>query len=208
MIGRIESVAIIIHLYYLDMWREFESRIRNVTCSFSGRVDIFISVPQENPQADAAVRNINISFPQAVVKKVPNKGMDIGPFLLFLKDIKQQGRSYDLVLKLHSKKQEFSSGVRLGNRVRNDFLRRLAGSTADVRHIFGIFENNARTGMVSIRRNTSIGINRVPVDLIKREMGILDGRDGAAVGYFVEVFSAFRWCAPREMIEQSSTCLA
>ena len=37
---------------------------------------------------------------------------------------------------------------------------------------------------------------------------ILDGRDGAAVGYFVEVFSAFRWCAPREMIEQSSTCLA
>lgn len=84
--------CIILHLYYQDLWDEFSSYIQSL---LGEDVDLIVTVTesQEVPK--------QVSDMATLVIKVPNRGMDIGPFLLAYQQVRGK---YKTITKLHTKK--------------------------------------------------------------------------------------------------------
>lgn len=87
--------AVVIHLYYQDMWPYFSKKISHMVNS---GMDLVIILPTK----DNVSKIIKKAHPNAIIVRVPNQGRDILPFLKVGKILRNQG--YEYVLKLHSKK--------------------------------------------------------------------------------------------------------
>lgn len=91
-------VAIVLHLYYQDLWSEFKSKIIPL---LNDDIHLYITVNFESEYTDD-MRNF---AKELFVLK--NKGMDFGPFIYVWDKIKDL--NYDYVLKLHGKKSEVTN---------------------------------------------------------------------------------------------------
>lgn len=91
-------VAIVLHLYYQDLWNEFKSKIIPL---LNENVHLYITVNDESEYIDDMK---NFAKELFILK---NKGMDFGPFVYIWDLIKD--RNYDYVLKLHGKKSEVTN---------------------------------------------------------------------------------------------------
>ncbi|MEP2291904.1 MAG: glycoside hydrolase family 99-like domain-containing protein [Paracoccaceae bacterium] len=92
------NYAIVIHLYYHDLWEEFSLRLRGLDIEF----DLFVSICVVGDTHDQAKAAVLADFPKAIVIKMPNHGRDIFPFLHFVNSGLLSG--YRAVCKLHTKK--------------------------------------------------------------------------------------------------------
>jgi hypothetical protein len=90
-------IAIILHIYYTDLWRYFEEKLKSLDTQF----DLHITLCDEVEDISDEILK---SFPSANIKKYKNKGQDIAPFLFTIKDIRH--KDYDYLIKLHTKKSE------------------------------------------------------------------------------------------------------
>ncbi|MFZ2560655.1 MAG: rhamnan synthesis F family protein, partial [Candidatus Nanoperiomorbaceae bacterium] len=95
--SRDAKLAIIVHLYYPNMWSCIAERLTNVSEPF----DLYITtrVEYSNLQIDKISdfhKNTNIIV-------TPNRGRDVLPFLMIANRIREL-RNYDKILKLHTKK--------------------------------------------------------------------------------------------------------
>jgi lipopolysaccharide biosynthesis protein len=90
------KVAVVVHLFYGDLWDEIASFLRNIPIGF----DLFVSVPRENAGALAAL--VRRDHPQAQIIEVPNAGRDVAAFLAVLPRV--LAGNYSVLCKLHSKK--------------------------------------------------------------------------------------------------------
>ena len=93
-------IAIIVHAFYRPLWPELARHIRN----FSDRKpDIFVTLAENaEPEFEAEIK---ADFSAADVKRLPNCGFDVGPFIEVLERIDLD--AYDLVVKLHTKRNRF-----------------------------------------------------------------------------------------------------
>ena len=89
------SLAVHLHLYYLDMWPEIKGYLANIG---DYPYDLFVTLVAENPQLEEEIRQFK---PDAKIWVVENRGYDVGPFIDFLHHIDLD--KYDLILKLHTK---------------------------------------------------------------------------------------------------------
>jgi lipopolysaccharide biosynthesis protein len=89
-------IAVVLHLFYDDLWEEIASFLRNIPIAF----DLFVSVPRENLAAMQA--QIHRSYPGARIFGVRNVGRDVAPFLIVLPLV--LSGHYTAVCKVHSKK--------------------------------------------------------------------------------------------------------
>ena len=95
-------VAVVAHVFYENLWNDIAVCIRNVV-ETSGDTDIFVTVPEN---ADGCVEaRVRADFPSADVKRLPNRGFDVGPFFEVLHRIDLE--KYDYVIKLHTKRDCF-----------------------------------------------------------------------------------------------------
>lgn len=91
------NLAIIIHVFYVDVFNNILSILNDQIFAFS---KIFISCPKElNTEIEKLLNSTSIKYE---IITVENHGRDILPFLKILPLVFEQG--YDLVLKLHTKK--------------------------------------------------------------------------------------------------------
>lgn len=88
-------IAVVLHLYYTDLWKYFEDKLKNIETRF----DLYVTLCDGNDDISDAILK---SFPNAKICSLPNKGQDIGPFLLTLEKIRN--KNYNSLIKLHSKK--------------------------------------------------------------------------------------------------------
>lgn len=86
-------VAIVLHLYYQDLWEEFKSKIVPL---LNESVHLYITV---NDDSDY-IKDMKLYAKEVIVLK--NKGMDFGPFVYMWNKIKDS--NYEYVVKLHGKK--------------------------------------------------------------------------------------------------------
>jgi hypothetical protein len=95
--------AVVLHLYYPAMWDDIAARLRQQRFAF----DLFVTLPQTDPDTTATRARILAAFPQARLWSLPNHGRDILPFL----HLAQSGllAPYAAVCKLHSKKSPHRS---------------------------------------------------------------------------------------------------
>lgn len=93
--------AIILHLYYQDLWPEFKEKILPI---LSETTHLYVSVNTLESEYinDIKQHSTNIFL-------VENKGMDLGPFIYVYNKIKDN--NYNTYLKLHSKKSIHTLGL-------------------------------------------------------------------------------------------------
>jgi lipopolysaccharide biosynthesis protein len=90
------KIAVIVHLFYADLWDEIDGKLHNVPIDF----DLFVSVPQEKA---GELRTVILrDRPLAKVIEVPNAGRDVGALFAVLPNV--LAGNYSLICKLHSKK--------------------------------------------------------------------------------------------------------
>lgn len=95
---------IILHLYYIDLWDEFKEYFKKQVIEF----DLIITITENT---NNIVEVIKTSFPNAIIFTLPNKGLDIGPFLHVLKYLKENELVYSHIVKLHTKKSHYNTGL-------------------------------------------------------------------------------------------------
>lgn len=91
-------VAIVIHLYYPELWREIADRLARQSFAF----DLFVTVTSGRTDIGTFQKEIRARFPEARIWEMPNHGRDIWPFVYLV----NSGllAPYRAVCKLHTKK--------------------------------------------------------------------------------------------------------
>lgn len=139
------EIAVILHLYYYDLWDEFKQALLGISKEF----DLYISIPKSS-ENDISGEIIQ-AFPNANIYKLPNKGRDILPFLTIFKEI--HPLNYKLILKLHTKKSPHLKGYKgiadYGEKWRKTTLCSLALWKKRVNDIFDLFNSNPTLGIFS-----------------------------------------------------------
>lgn len=121
-----EKICIIIHLYYQDLWSEFENLLKNME---GIDYDLYVSLVENSSTLGQTMWiKEKIEKIGGVVYILPNKGLDIGPFIYIIGEIIKSNKSYDQVIKLHSKKSLSSSKLGFGDRWRSVLTESLIGS--------------------------------------------------------------------------------
>jgi hypothetical protein len=139
-------IAVVVHLYYPELWGEFADAIT----ALPEACDLFVSCPAR--ARDAVARMVCARYPGAVVFGIQNLGRDVLPFLLWLAT-PGAGR-YEYVLKFHSKKSEHLAGVAVspfegGEAWRHKALDSLLGEPGHVATLLRALDVQADVGIVA-----------------------------------------------------------
>lgn len=158
------KIAVCVHLYHIDMLDSIRSYLTNLEHEY----DLYIGLTKNYPQSflhnlKQTNKNTNIVF-------VENIGMDVGGFLQIYKTIRE---SYDLILKIHTKKglgsptrpsihlsrHGLESANHRGQVWFNGLMHGVLGSKERVDRIIDNFENNPDCGMVGAKKNNNFAVN-------------------------------------------------
>lgn len=126
-----KKIAVILHLYYADLWDYFLPYLRNIDTD----IDLYISITTGHcdsftPEIEDSIK---AEFPDTFITLLPNRGMDVAPFLYWMNEILKENRNYDCILKLHSKKS-LAHSFELGERWRQQLTFALIGTTEKLTH--------------------------------------------------------------------------
>jgi len=140
-------VAVLLHLYYLEMWAELERYLLPLAGTL---FQLYVTVSRD-ANADEVVRQVKRSYPDAKVLCVENRGFDIGAHWLNLDTVDL--RSFDLVLLLQTKK---NNHTRIGPVWRRTLLDALMGTPGRWRDNLWTFAEHRNVGMIGsgLHRNS------------------------------------------------------
>ena len=134
------NTAVIVHLHYIDLWEEIIEELK----SFNGPVDLYVSI-----NSNASITSINKiinSYPTVRLYSFENRGRDIYPFILLMKQI--LFLKYKYACKIHSKKSLHRAD---GDKWRNHLIKSLIGSEERIKLAKKMLDQN--TGIVVARGN-------------------------------------------------------
>lgn len=91
------KLAIVVHLYYPDMWPLLSEKLAMIDVPY----DLFVSV--QDRDKDTKLKRVNKYHKSTNIIALPNRGRDVLPFILIARKISELGQ-YQYLLKLHTKK--------------------------------------------------------------------------------------------------------
>lgn len=98
------AMAVIVHLYYPEIWSEIAEKIKKDLVGV--KFDLYITTPLSN--IEFIKSNVLPIFPSVCYVIVPNRGRDVLPFIRIAKELHKAG--YDYFLKLQTKKSTHWDG--------------------------------------------------------------------------------------------------
>ena len=120
---RKHDTAVVLHIYYPELWDEIRDHLDHL----AGDFDLYVSIP-EGVYFD---KNLILEkYPEAFIYRCHNRGRDMAPFIQFLSLITKAG--YMQVCKLHTKKSLHRED---GTLWRTEIYNELLGSLASVDEI-------------------------------------------------------------------------
>jgi lipopolysaccharide biosynthesis protein len=138
------STAIVVDLYYDELWPDFESRLSRLSQPFT----LIVTTVKARPQLTDRIR---ATFPDARIVNYPNRGRDVGPFIQLLRD--KHLDKFDLVCKVHGKKSvALGPQAFFGDVWRRSMLNDLLGSDRHVKAIVGRFAADPSVGLIGPAR--------------------------------------------------------
>ena len=132
------DIAIIIHVYYIDVWQEMVNYLKDLDIQY----DLYITVTKE--LSDTHIVDIYKTFPNVHLYSVENRGRDVLPFLQILNII--ENTQYKYLCKLHTKK---SVEIDNGDAWRKLLYYDLLGSTHIVKNILKRFKMQDTLGIIT-----------------------------------------------------------
>jgi lipopolysaccharide biosynthesis protein len=133
------NIAIVLHLYYLDMWETIAGYLSNVQENF----DLYVSLP-DCCTDELIEHRILVEFPTATIVRVQNIGVDVMPFIMTYQEYALH--RYKFCCKIHSKK---STRHRFGGRFAKDCYERLLGNELIVENHLNLLNRVADIGMIA-----------------------------------------------------------
>lgn len=130
------ETAVILHLYYSDMWHEIEGYLDNLGSDF----DLYISICDTAEESD--VEQVKRRYPNAFLCRFENRGRDMSPFMEILPVIWSH---YSYICKIHSKK---SPHLVKGDVWRKNLYESLLGSPKRIAEIKGLLNHIVDVGIV------------------------------------------------------------
>ena len=130
-------IAVVLHIYYEDLWPELRSILKNIPFKF----DLYITL--SGKQASEIAHVIKNEFQGAQILNVKNRGRDILPFLNLLPTLIKKG--YNCALKLHTKK---SLHFKKGDEWRQQIFKEIVGTRELVREIVTRFKREPQLGLL------------------------------------------------------------
>ncbi|AGH17159.1 rhamnan synthesis F family protein [Candidatus Liberibacter asiaticus] len=168
------KIAIVVHLYYIDLWIEIANLLSNLSISF----DLHVTLVTESASIKSEILKI---FPAARIHIMENHGRDVLPFLILLET--EQLSNYDYVCKIHGKKSK-RKGYSWweGDLWRRWLFYDLLGAPGVVFKIIRTFDTHRDIGMIGSRAyrypnkycdyTCSLGKNREMICTLAGRMGI------------------------------------
>jgi lipopolysaccharide biosynthesis protein len=129
------KLAVVVHLYYTDLWPAINSRLECIKEDF----DLFVTLNERDKDFKPKVKN---NTTKTYVYVLPNRGRDVLPFLYIAARLSIAGYKY--VLKLHSKKSKHRDD---GSSWFTDVLECLLSSTSSVNETLVVLKNT-ETGII------------------------------------------------------------
>jgi len=163
------------HLFYEELAPEFQRYFQNISFPF----DTFITTDKTSKRAKIESFFAGWQYGAVDVRIAENRGRDIAPKLVALKDVYE---TYDYVLHVHSKRSVHSSP--LAN-WRHFLLENLVGSPDVVNSVFDAFWRKSDLGMVAsqhfepIREEIIWRGNFKIADVLAKRMGVSLSSDAA-----------------------------
>jgi hypothetical protein len=193
------SIAVVLHLYYGDLWPEISAFLSRLQRPFELIVTYCCLGGEQMLQ-------IRSQFPRAQLWRVENRGRDVWPFIALLNEGSLSQYSY--ICKIHSKKSAHVDGkgeTLLGLRWRRRTLCDLLGGDR-VETILQMFENDPKLGLVGCRSlrlptpalplkeawGSKANFNKVQA--LARRMGA--GKGGAPLDFFA---GSMFWVRPQAL---------
>jgi hypothetical protein len=190
------SVAIAIHLHYVELWPEIVTLLGHWRTPFK----LFLTLTGSN---DALASRVRSKYPDCDIRIVENSGRDVRPFLLLL----EEGAfdRFDLVCKIHGKRSRREGyPPLLGELVRRATYLDLIGSADQVRSILELFERRPSLGIVGPERfrassrhgrpSEVMGASRRAIEALAAKMG------GKAPGPEFDAFAGTMfWVRPQAL---------
>ncbi|WIX33794.1 glycoside hydrolase family 99-like domain-containing protein [Salinicola sp. JS01] len=134
---RAHDTAVILHLYYPEMWETVLPWLRHIPDGH----DLFVTLAEDAP-ADTE-RRLAADIDDVRTARVPNRGRDIAPFLEVLRAIRPLG--YTAVCKVHAKKSLHRAD---GEGWRDEMFAKLLGDAGHIGEIQRAFADNPELGLV------------------------------------------------------------
>lgn len=135
-----QSIAVHLHLFYVDLLPEFVWYLNNMPYSFDLYVSCQIGAPVE--MIEEKVKKIK-KVRRVIIRECENRGRDIAPLYVWFKN---EIQSYEYFLHIHSKKSLHAGSEKIEWRQMS--LDSLLGSKKLVRKIFSLFNNNKKIGLI------------------------------------------------------------
>ena len=132
------KIGVVAHFFYAQQAQEIVGLLKNIPFKF----DLYVS---SSPIAHKAIQSLlTEAFPdqQVTIRIVENRGFDIAPFVCEFKDYYA---SYDLVLKIHTKRSLHAKWLKDWGEY---LLKNMVGSTDIVQSIIKMFQDDEKLGIV------------------------------------------------------------
>lgn len=135
------EIGVFIHLFYDDLAKEILGLLNNIPYPY--RVYISTDTTAKQRNIEAVLAELSLAD-RTVIKILPNRGWDIGPFLVgFANEITQ----HEICLKLQGKKSN-SASEEYGIEWRRHIFSELVGHPVVVARIASLFMSHAELGVV------------------------------------------------------------
>ena len=185
------KIAVLVHLYYVDLLEEIIENIRAISDPF----DLYFTTPFEGDIPKIYELSSKISE-SVTVCVFPNRGRDIGPFVSLYAD--GAFDQYVCVLKLHTKKSKYSAK---GGEWRSLLYSKVIGGAITARKICSIFENQI-VGMVGphdfyLTNEKFWGANFSLIKNILIETKLLEDGGDPELGFFA---GSMFWFSPKALL--------
>lgn len=163
------KIAVQIHMFYLDTMEEIVDNLNKIPYTF----DCYISTDTEEKKKTISTYFDSIcKSNHCQVDIIQNRGRDVAPFLKQMKKVYNQ---YEYICHIHSKKTRTNDH---GNEWRTYIFDHLFGNEKYLSHIFAMFEENPKLGIVMpetypvLEYQAEWGGNREGVAALLHKMGI------------------------------------
>jgi lipopolysaccharide biosynthesis protein len=159
------ETAVVFHLFYTDMWDEFDSYLTNLNDDF----DLFVSIPEGVEFRSELILN---KYPQAYIYRPKNQGRDIAPFINIFTEI--YPLQYKYICKMHTKR---STHRQDGHIWRQDLMQKLLGSEIQVEMAKHVLDENPDVGIIApeghvVPGSFYWGKNETKVHMLAQRIGI------------------------------------
>ena len=131
------NLGVVIHAFYVDIFEEIIARLQDIN---HGEIKLYVTTPHSQLEhVECILRDSGFEY---TLRAVENRGRDILPFLIIMKDVVRDGCS--CILKLHTKKSTHRPD---GVEWRNDLFDKLISASA-VSSVANILSKHADIGVI------------------------------------------------------------